>query len=637
MKIKSIKIKNFRSFRECTVDFDDYVSFVGPNGAGKSTVLYALNIFFRQSDDSPTDVTQLQIEDFHNRDTSQPIEITVTFCDLPGEAQEDLKEYFRQGELVITATAEFKKETETADVKHFGERQVFKGFAPFFEIYNDNGSVAELKEAFQNILVKHPELDKETTKDGMRKVLRKYEEENPDQCHLVRSEDQFYGFSRGSNRLAKYLHWIYVPAVKDATKENIEARNTALGRIIAHTVRAKMNFDNEIGALKRKVQDDYRELLDAKQSELEEISKLLSNELGQWAHSKATARLAWAEDPGKSVQIEDPTARLITGDEGFEGEIARFGHGLQRSYLLALLQVLVSLEGDKTPKLILGCEEPELYQHPPQARHLAEVLRNLSKRNAQVLLTTHSPYFVVGKHFESLRMVRRNDAIDQSEVSHVGFDEVSGEIANATGNRILKVDAQSARLHQALHFNLNEMFFASSIVFVEGLEDVAYLTSWLILTDNWDLFRSNGTHIIPLHGKSHFAEPLIIAKLLKIPFFTIFDSDRVDERGMHESDNKCILSILNGNVDKPFPSKTVWENHFVQWENNISDEICNEIGKDEWDKSLSKVKNEMGAPKGDYSKNYIVIGERLRILKESNIEIRTLDKLTEKILHFAKR
>lgn len=47
MKIKTVKIENFRSFKNETIDFDNYNCFVGPNGAGKSTVLNALNVFFR--------------------------------------------------------------------------------------------------------------------------------------------------------------------------------------------------------------------------------------------------------------------------------------------------------------------------------------------------------------------------------------------------------------------------------------------------------------------------------------------------------------------------------------------------------------------------------------------------------------
>ncbi|TVR07030.1 MAG: DUF2813 domain-containing protein [Salinarimonadaceae bacterium] len=92
MRIKSISIKNFRSLKDCTIDFDRYTSLVGPNGAGKSNILYALNVFFRETEGSPTNLSDLDIEDFHARDVHEPIEITVTFCDLNTDAQTDFAE-----------------------------------------------------------------------------------------------------------------------------------------------------------------------------------------------------------------------------------------------------------------------------------------------------------------------------------------------------------------------------------------------------------------------------------------------------------------------------------------------------------------------------------------------------------------
>lgn len=43
MKINSIRIENFRSFDDATIDLHNYSCFVGANGAGKSNVLAALN------------------------------------------------------------------------------------------------------------------------------------------------------------------------------------------------------------------------------------------------------------------------------------------------------------------------------------------------------------------------------------------------------------------------------------------------------------------------------------------------------------------------------------------------------------------------------------------------------------------
>ncbi len=45
LKIKNIKIKNFRSIVDIDIDTDKLNIFVGLNDAGKSNVLKALNLF----------------------------------------------------------------------------------------------------------------------------------------------------------------------------------------------------------------------------------------------------------------------------------------------------------------------------------------------------------------------------------------------------------------------------------------------------------------------------------------------------------------------------------------------------------------------------------------------------------------
>ena len=50
MKIKKIKIKNSRSYKdEVEIELGDLTAFVGKNDIGKSTVLVALDIFFNDS------------------------------------------------------------------------------------------------------------------------------------------------------------------------------------------------------------------------------------------------------------------------------------------------------------------------------------------------------------------------------------------------------------------------------------------------------------------------------------------------------------------------------------------------------------------------------------------------------------
>jgi predicted ATP-dependent endonuclease of OLD family len=638
MKIKNIAIKNYRSFKDCSIALDDYTSFVGPNGAGKSTILCALNIFFREAEGSPVSVSELDKEDFNGSDTRDPIEITVTFGDLSAEAQHDFAEYYRQNELVVTARAVFDEATGTAAVRQWGQRRAMKRFSKFFELYNGGAPVADLRAEYDKIRTEIQILRAVSTKEGMRSALREYEEAHPDKCMLIPSEDQFYGFSKGSNRLAKYVQWIYVPAVKDVTKENVEARNTALGRILARTVRAKVKFEDDLKRIRDSALEKYRELLDSQGSVLQGLSRSLSEKMQRWAHPEAKARLIWSEDPKKSVQIDEPVARLLASEGAFEGDLVRFGHGLQRSYLLALLQELASADDRDAPTLILGCEEPELYQHPPQARHLASVLQTLSGGNAQVLVSTHSPLFVSGRYFESIRMVRRNSKSNCSGVTYVDFETIANRIAAVWGERPIKPPAQQARLHQALQPHLNEMFFARKLVFVEGLEDQAYLTSWLVLSEEWENFRRLGAHIIPVNGKGYLLEPSAIAESLGIPTFVVFDADgnitNKDVRPKHEKDNKALLSVLGGNPNIPFPIDTVWGDRFVQWPSNFGNVRRDEVGAADWDRAFGRATKNLGDPTGSYAKNPIHIGKHIEILWNEGKEPPSLERLGREMLRF---
>lgn len=131
MKILSIKVEHFRCLSDETVNFNDYTCLVGPNGGGKSTVLNALNVFFRETKAGSTNLITLSKEDFFEKDTAKPIRITLTFGDLNQQAKEDLKDYVRHDQLVVTATAIWNEATQSAPVSQHGQRLAMKDFAPF--------------------------------------------------------------------------------------------------------------------------------------------------------------------------------------------------------------------------------------------------------------------------------------------------------------------------------------------------------------------------------------------------------------------------------------------------------------------------------------------------------------------------
>ena len=621
MRIDSVRIENFRSFEDATVPFNNYACLVGPNGVGKSTVLTALNVFFREFENTPTDLSQLEQEDFHFRNTAVPIRITVTFADLSEEAQDDFSDYVRQRKLVVTADATFNGANGKAQVKQYGQRLGMTALRPFFEASDGGKRVPELRALYNGLRETYTDLPAPGTKEAMATALREFEAARPDECVLIPSEDQFYGFSKGVNRLARHVQWVYVPAVKDATTEQVEARNSALGKLLARTVRSKTNFDETIQTLRTQMQQQYQGLLDDSQHVLNDISASLQLRIAEWAHPDARLRLEWKQDPEKSVRVEEPWAHILAGEGEFEGELARFGHGLQRSYLLALLQELAGTDDAAGPTLVLACEEPELYQHPPQARHLAAVLNTLSQGNAQVIVSTHDPLFVSGQGFEDVRMIRKDAGQRHSAVSHMSFDEIAQAVAVATGEQPVKPEGTLAKIHQALQPALNEMFFTRRLILVEGLEDVAYLLSCLNLLDKADEFRRLGGHIVAANGKSQLLQPLVIARHMGIPSYVIFDADadKPDKNGSqakHEKDNYALLTLVGKAGENPMPAETCYGPGFMMWHSDIGAIIEADIGKDEWAEYRAEADQRYGHT-GGLRKSSLHIGASLALAWEA--------------------
>jgi putative ATP-dependent endonuclease of the OLD family len=82
MQLRTVTLKHFRSIKDCTINIGDVTALVGENNSGKSSLLRALNLFFnykKEHDDLITDKHQYSP---HSR-----IQIILTFCELPNDAE----------------------------------------------------------------------------------------------------------------------------------------------------------------------------------------------------------------------------------------------------------------------------------------------------------------------------------------------------------------------------------------------------------------------------------------------------------------------------------------------------------------------------------------------------------------------
>lgn len=637
MKIRAIRIESFRSFRDETIELNPYACFVGSNGAGKSTVLAALNVFFQERASSATDVSKLIDEDYFQKNTDKPVRITLTFGDLGREAETELSAYVRGGELVVTAEAQFDTDSACGVVRHYGQRLGVEDFRPFFDAMKAGAKAGDLAEIYDGLRKQYEDLPNPRSKDDKADALRAYEADHPGLCVLIPSPDDFYGFN-STGMLAKFLQWVYVPAVKDAIEEGQEGKNTALGKLVARTVRARTNFDAELEALKVETREKYTELLAQNQGSLTEISESLQRRLESWAHGNVRLGMTWLSDPEKSVVLQQPVAGIKTGEGGFLGSLARMGHGLQRSYLLALLHELADSDAENAPTLILGVEEPELYQHPPQARHLADVFNELAKGNNQILVTTHSPLFLSGDGFENTRVVRAPNNQEGSAVNSLLFESLCRRIREARGDDQRRpIGGMVAKIHQALQPNIAEMFFARVPVLVEGLEDVSYIATALHLTGRWSEFRRIGCHLIPVNGKDKLIQPLATAVELGMSVFTIFDADgnveREDHRNNHERDNRAIIRLLGGRHNE-FPEVDIVESNYAIWAWNLGESVKVDFGDD--CERLKEAARQVYSHEGGLEKHELFIAEWLTNAHKEGLTSPTLNGLCAAIINFAK-
>lgn len=139
MIIRTVRVRNFRCIKDETLNCEPLTILVGANSSGKSTFLKALDLFYTPS-------AKYSEEDFYNRDTSEPIVITVTFTDLT-EQERQLFASYMEGET-LTVEKELTWPLGRGSQKYFG----FTLQCPDFQHVRTADSVAKKRTAYQDLV-----------------------------------------------------------------------------------------------------------------------------------------------------------------------------------------------------------------------------------------------------------------------------------------------------------------------------------------------------------------------------------------------------------------------------------------------------------------------------------------------------
>ena len=630
MIIKSMNVNNFRSIFDETLDFDNLTALVGANGSGKSSFLHSLELFQAKQ-------PKITSDDFYNKNTDNEIIFTLTFTNLSDDAKNQFSKYVQNDELTVERVFKFLdgKITNT----YHGSTLQNLDFSKF-----RSQSIATLAKPEYVELKQKSEYDafpSWTSYDQAKNTLNEWEHNHSDKCKRIRDGGQFFGFADvASGYLGKYIKLLYISAVRDASLDAIEGKNSVLTDLINIVVKNELMKKDDVTEFQKEFQEKYQKILyEDNKEDISDLSESLTKTLNSYVPD-AKIDLSWI--PLKDFQIPLPSAIANLTEDGYSATVDRTGHGLQRVFIMTLLQHLSTINettGSSSvsdfPTLVLIIEEPELYQHPNRQRHLSEICIALSKcevdgisSKIQVVYSTHSPHFVGLDGINHVRLLKKQNYLDGlpkiTKISSTNIPKLTTELAKFHGEKYTEFNLVPL-LHMIRTPWINEGFFAKCVVLVEGDSDRASIIGAShALKIN---LESEGISVIPCSGKGNLDKVAIIFKQLGISTYVIWDNDKGKPEEIKR--NKTLLKLF-GEAESDYPSH-VKDDHAVI-EGTLETMLKDEMGEEMYDITLCNCMIEYDLKKRDVVKNPTVIKTMLEDLENSGGEIpETLKQILTKI------
>lgn len=571
MRLAKFRIQNYRSIRDTgEVRVEPLQALVGENNSGKSNCLRALQCFLTSG------AGGMEIQDFNIPDDPCLIE-----CEFTGLNEDEIKRLrpYLLGDRVI-----LRKELRIHDDEARGRKSVKAEYHGYQAEPRDLWlSLAKIEEKhgarpkWDDIFAAHdlPEYfrnaEGKVNKTSYKAGLERYLAEND-----VEYDDPRLGETHAlgipQNLLSALPELYLLPAITDYSDEiDRRSSSTVFRRLMADLsdrimsadprhqeleealsrVRALLNHVEEEGAPER------LEALGGVEASLRDVMKKLMP-------SVASISLEVQVEASKDIFARGVTIRV---DDGVLTDVLDKGHGMQRSVVFSLLQMLIGAarrrgEGGCRP-IILAIEEPELYIHPHCQRLIFRVLREFAgigddeaeaEGSDQVIYTTHSPAFIEVWNYQRIGLVRKLDLATGTTVAQAE----RGVLGDPNDRKVFKTLTCFGLRH-------NEVFFARDAVIVEGPEDeIAVIATARKLGRIAELPDEIGVSIVVTNGKGDVPKFQKVLNAFGLQYGVMLE---MDGKGDADAENARIQELLNGNRVSKIPDRLenlagVHANHF---------------------------------------------------------------------------
>jgi predicted ATP-dependent endonuclease of OLD family len=505
MKIEKIYIRNFRPIGEQGLELAFSTScstFIGENNVGKSSIFEAINRILESQ--SVGKQIAWDKEDWHAGDQNRIIKIQME-CILDDNQIEKIieilefpltvdgfKENFTD-KLTYDYEYEFSRKTSSypSSLFKFGELQIVKKGAQFWIGESVQAtSISETK--WYEVIEEIKSQKNKNINQIIKEVLNKKKSPSVT-ARIVFDRDIFediLGLLRQSIIVIEEFR-------EKPQKALVEFQASRSGRELASVL-----FKLKNGRPKQK------EMFEQIRQKFHKLFPILELDI---------------------IREENNEIKILIQKAGIESTTFYLGAGILETLLL--LTHLIA-HYDK----VLCIDHPELHLHPHAQRGLGSFIEG--SKNGQVLIITHSPYFVnLNKNSSIFRFIQKDAQTKIIEVPQNYF-----------------TDDDFLKFEQFLDVDIKELFFARRALLVEGPTERGALPIFAL--QNGYNFDENGVSVINVDGKENFEIFVKLCEGFDVPYFIVADNDASRIlRKIKERYPNCESYILPNTFDDLLPNE----------------------------------------------------------------------------------
>lgn len=545
MKIKSLKIRNFKTFDDegIYLTLTDLTTLVGENSTGKSNILEALDLFFNFSS------SKIMKESFHHDDNTKEMSVEIKFGMLSDSEKKkfkihlDEKEELEIKQVIKLSSGEDDSKQKYEESKHGNRWRTQLDWANLTPKLPTKTNIKswwkkdlkigdfDFKSLFET---EDGDPDPETYQAKLEQLWDEHFDIIPKEKET--GDEKVLGWKgKLKGNLPKYF---YIPAIRDVNEDLKVLKTNPFGEIIGwltQNITAEIEKD-----FKTRTGDIFKEVMGTVDKDQEGKSKIayLNEKLNANLGVNLECKLELKFGTPQMTDVIFPSPQLYAND-GYYSIIDLKGHGLQRLCILSLLRTYNDVKKrmeNVERNVIIAIEEPEIYLHPPIKRATYKLLRSLSGKKDQIIYSTHDGYFVSVEHFDEIRLFKK---IKGEKPKTVIYEFTVGKlIAHYKNCYRIDVTEKSLR-HKFSHIcdeTKNEGFFANKIVIIEG-DTEKYALPIYFTHKGFDVDNER-IAIISAGSVDNISYLYVVFNEFHIPCYIIFDGDKPSEAEFFKIDEK---------------------------------------------------------------------------------------------------